>query len=74
MPSSALVTQLFSSLMRVYRTFPPVARVQAKSAALELGSARVSRIESPKGANHPRGSYSSLASAEVAVGGPEQLR
>jgi hypothetical protein len=25
MPSSALVTQLFSSLMRVYRTFPPVA-------------------------------------------------
>jgi len=25
MPSTALVTQLFSSLMRVYRTFPPVA-------------------------------------------------
>jgi hypothetical protein len=25
MPSSALVTQLFSSLMRVYRSFPPVA-------------------------------------------------
>jgi hypothetical protein len=24
MPSSTLVTQLFSSLMRVYRTFPPV--------------------------------------------------
>jgi hypothetical protein len=25
MPSSALVTQLFSWLMRVYRSFPPVA-------------------------------------------------
>jgi hypothetical protein len=25
MPGSAIVTQLFSSLMRVYRTFPPVA-------------------------------------------------
>jgi hypothetical protein len=25
MPSSAFVTQLFSSLMRVYRSFPPVA-------------------------------------------------
>jgi len=25
MPRSALVTQLFSSLMRVYRSFPPVA-------------------------------------------------
>jgi hypothetical protein len=24
MPTSALVTQLFSSLMRVYRSFPPV--------------------------------------------------
>jgi hypothetical protein len=27
MPSTALVTQLFSSLMRVYRTFPPVAPI-----------------------------------------------
>jgi hypothetical protein len=27
MPSSAIVTQLFSLLMRVYRTFPPVAPI-----------------------------------------------
>ena len=27
MPSSALVTQLFSSLMRDYRSFPPVAPI-----------------------------------------------
>ena len=27
MPSSALVTHLFSSLMRVYRSFPPLAPI-----------------------------------------------
>jgi hypothetical protein len=39
MPSSALVTQLFSSLMRVYRTFPPVAPCSGPVALLRRAPA-----------------------------------
>jgi TnpA family transposase len=38
MPSSAIVTQFFSSLMRVYRTFPPVASNPAPAPVKDVHS------------------------------------
>ena len=45
MPSSARVTQLFSSLMRVYRTFPPVApKTNKRLTANRLAANRTGEI------------------------------
>ena len=55
MPSSALVTQLFSSLMRVYRSFPPVAPYTtdlSEANLIEFESAAQMRFEIVTGSLH----------------------